>query len=61
MVAIPGGTFLMGTEDEEIEKLVKKFNWEGFGGERPQHEVTDDGVANSTQLVNVVAGKALKT
>ncbi len=40
MVAIPGGTFLMGTEDEEIEKLVKKFNWEGFGGERPQHEVT---------------------
>ncbi|MFY7931729.1 MAG: SUMF1/EgtB/PvdO family nonheme iron enzyme [Microcystis aeruginosa] len=40
MVAIPGGTFLMGTEDEEIEKLVKKFNWEGFRRERPQHEVT---------------------
>ncbi|MBE9243201.1 SUMF1/EgtB/PvdO family nonheme iron enzyme [Microcystis aeruginosa LEGE 00239] len=40
MVAIPGGTFLMGTEDEEIEKLVKKFNWEGFRKERPQHEVT---------------------
>jgi formylglycine-generating enzyme required for sulfatase activity len=30
----------MGTEDEEIEKLVKKFNWEGFRRERPQHEVT---------------------
>ncbi len=40
MVAIPGGTFLMGTEDEEIERLVKKFNWEGFRKERPQHEVT---------------------
>ena len=40
MVAIPGGTFTMGTEDEEIERLVKKFNWEGFRRERPQHEVT---------------------
>ncbi|NCR46382.1 MAG: SUMF1/EgtB/PvdO family nonheme iron enzyme [Microcystis aeruginosa SX13-01] len=40
MVAIPGGTFLMGTEDEEIERLIKKFNWEGFRGERPQHQVT---------------------
>ncbi len=40
MLAIPGGTFLMGTEDEEIEKLVKKFNWEGFRRERPQHRVT---------------------
>jgi len=39
MVAIPGGTFLMGTEDEEIERLVKKFNWEGFRRERPQREV----------------------
>ncbi|NCQ91755.1 MAG: SUMF1/EgtB/PvdO family nonheme iron enzyme [Microcystis aeruginosa LG13-03] len=40
MVAIPGGTFTMGTEDEEIERLVKKFNWEGFRWERPQHQVT---------------------
>ncbi|NCS78352.1 MAG: SUMF1/EgtB/PvdO family nonheme iron enzyme [Microcystis aeruginosa K13-07] len=40
MVAIPGGTFTMGTEDEEIERLIKKFNWEGFRGERPQHQVT---------------------
>jgi len=40
MVAIPGGTFLMGTEDEEIERLVKKFGWDGFRRERPQHEVT---------------------
>ena len=28
MVAIPGGTFTMGTEDEEIERLVKIFNIE---------------------------------
>ncbi|BCU10425.1 SUMF1/EgtB/PvdO family nonheme iron enzyme [Microcystis aeruginosa] len=40
MVAIPGGTFLMGTEDEEIERLVKKFAWEGFRWERPPHRVT---------------------
>ncbi|GBE76901.1 hypothetical protein myaer87_41280 [Microcystis aeruginosa NIES-87] len=40
MVAIPGGTFTMGTEDEEIERLVKKFDWEGFRWERPQHRVT---------------------
>jgi formylglycine-generating enzyme required for sulfatase activity len=40
MVAIPGGTFTMGTEDEEIERLVKKFNWEGFRRERSQHQVT---------------------
>ena len=40
MVYIPGGSFLMGTEDEEIERLVKKFSWDGFRREKPQHEVT---------------------
>ncbi|MDJ0897876.1 MAG: SUMF1/EgtB/PvdO family nonheme iron enzyme [Xenococcus sp. MO_188.B8] len=40
MVSIPGGKFLMGTEDEEIERLVKKFDREGFKREKPQHEVT---------------------
>jgi len=40
MVYIPGGTFMMGTEDEEIEGLVKKFNWEGYRRERPRHQVT---------------------
>ncbi len=40
MVSIPGGEFLMGTEDEEIERLVKKFNWERSRREKPQHEVT---------------------
>ncbi|MFM7791830.1 MAG: formylglycine-generating enzyme family protein, partial [Microcystis panniformis] len=30
----------MGTEDEEIERLVKKFNWNGFKREGPKHRVT---------------------
>ena len=40
MVSIPGGKFLMGTEDEEIERLVQKFDWDGYRREKPQHEVT---------------------
>ena len=40
MVSIPGDKFLMGTEDEEIERLVQKFNQEWFRNEKPQHEVT---------------------
>ncbi|MFN6539926.1 MAG: SUMF1/EgtB/PvdO family nonheme iron enzyme [Nostoc sp. EkiNYC01] len=40
MVYIPDGTFMMGTEDEEIERLVQKFKWDGFRTEKPQHEVT---------------------
>jgi formylglycine-generating enzyme required for sulfatase activity len=31
---------MMGTEDEEIERLVKKFNWEGYRREESQHQVT---------------------
>ena len=40
MVSIPGGSFLMGTEESEIERLVKKFNREYFRREKPQHKVT---------------------
>ena len=40
MVEIPSGTFLMGTEEEEIERLVKKYNSYGFRNESPQHQVT---------------------
>ena len=40
LMEIPGGTFTMGTKDEEIERLVKKFGWDGFRSERPQHRVT---------------------
>ncbi|MFM2026499.1 MAG: hypothetical protein RLZZ339_1216 [Cyanobacteriota bacterium] len=40
LMEIPGGTFMMGTEDEEIERLVKKFGWDGFRREKPSHRVT---------------------
>ncbi|NET51785.1 MAG: SUMF1/EgtB/PvdO family nonheme iron enzyme, partial [Merismopedia sp. SIO2A8] len=40
MISIPGGKFLMGTQDQEIERLVQTFGWDGFKRERPQHEVT---------------------
>ena len=40
MVAIPGGKFLMGTEDKEVERLCKKYDWEWFKNEKPQHQVT---------------------
>ncbi|MFM6757809.1 MAG: SAV_2336 N-terminal domain-related protein [Microcystis panniformis] len=40
LMEIPGGTFMMGTEDEEIERLVKKFGRDGFRREKPPHPVT---------------------
>ena len=40
MVAIPGGNFMMGTEDEEIERLCKKYTVDYFRREKPQHRVT---------------------
>ena len=40
MVAIDGGKFLMGTEDEEIERLIREYDDERFRAEKPQHEVT---------------------
>ncbi|TRU17971.1 MAG: formylglycine-generating enzyme family protein [Microcystis aeruginosa Ma_MB_S_20031200_S102] len=40
LMEIPGGTFMMGTEDKEIERLVKKFGWDGFRREKPPHPVT---------------------
>jgi formylglycine-generating enzyme required for sulfatase activity len=40
MVAIPGGKFLMGTKDGEIERLCKKYDVDYFRREKPQHEVT---------------------
>ncbi|NCR75919.1 MAG: SUMF1/EgtB/PvdO family nonheme iron enzyme [Microcystis aeruginosa K13-06] len=39
MMYIPQGEFWMGTEDEEIERLVKKFGWGGYRRERPQRLV----------------------
>ena len=40
MVSIPSGSFWMGTEDEEIERLVKEYDWEYFRRERPRHKVS---------------------
>ena len=40
MAEIPGGKFLMGTEDREIKRLCKKYDREWFKWEGPQHEVT---------------------
>ena len=40
MVEIPGGTFMMGTRDEEIERLVEKYDRGWFSQEKPQHQVT---------------------
>ena len=40
MIAIPGGKFIMGTEDEEIERLVKEYDEEWFREEGKQHQVT---------------------
>jgi formylglycine-generating enzyme required for sulfatase activity len=40
LAEIPGGTFWMGTEDAEIERLCQKFGYNWFKRERPQHRVT---------------------
>ncbi len=40
MVAIPGGKFLMGMENREIERLCRKYDVDYFRTEKPQHEVT---------------------
>ena len=39
MMAIPGGTFLMGTSDAEIDRLCKEYAVDYFKRESPQHEV----------------------
>jgi eukaryotic-like serine/threonine-protein kinase len=40
MVYIPGGTFTMGTDDQEIARLCKEYDTEWFKCESPQHQVT---------------------
>jgi hypothetical protein len=37
MLYIPSGEFWMGTEAEEIARLVEKFGWDGFKREEPPH------------------------
>ncbi|MGK7896944.1 MAG: SUMF1/EgtB/PvdO family nonheme iron enzyme [Xenococcus sp. (in: cyanobacteria)] len=40
MVSIPGGSFMMGTEDQEIERLCQEYGEEWFRRERPQHQIS---------------------
>ncbi|MTJ52316.1 SUMF1/EgtB/PvdOfamily nonheme iron enzyme [Anabaena sp. UHCC 0253] len=40
MVSIPGGTFQMGTTDDEIERLCKEYEVDYFKREKSQHSVT---------------------
>ncbi len=40
MVQIPGGSFEMGTDDDEIERLCKLYGQDYFRWEGPQHRVT---------------------
>jgi len=40
MVSIPGGTFQMGTADDEIKRLRRVYNQDYFTWEEPQHNVT---------------------
>ncbi|MDJ0692007.1 MAG: formylglycine-generating enzyme family protein [Xenococcaceae cyanobacterium MO_188.B32] len=39
MILIPAGSFWMGTEDKEIERLCKTYNEEWFRAERLQHKI----------------------
>ncbi len=39
MVHIPSGSFMMGTEDDEIERLCAEYGEEWFRSESPQHKV----------------------
>ncbi|MEC4805799.1 MAG: bifunctional serine/threonine-protein kinase/formylglycine-generating enzyme family protein [Jaaginema sp. PMC 1079.18] len=39
LVQLPGGKFLMGTEEAEIEQLCKKYERDWFRWESPQHSV----------------------
>ncbi|MDJ0903417.1 MAG: formylglycine-generating enzyme family protein [Xenococcus sp. MO_188.B8] len=62
MIAIPGGKFLMGTKDQEIERLCKKYkkyNVEYFRREKPQHEVTVQPFFMSIFLVTQGQWKAI--
>jgi eukaryotic-like serine/threonine-protein kinase len=40
MVRIPAGSFLMGSTDAEIERLIKEYDNDWFKNEAPQHQVT---------------------
>lgn len=58
LVFVPGGEFLMGTNEEEIDSIWRRYNWEEYEkeftkGERPAHRVTLDGYWMYSTLVTV--------
>lgn len=59
MVAIPGGKFLMGTEDSELEKIVEKYSHVDLKWESPQHEVTFQPFFMSKYLVTQAQWRAV--
>ena len=40
MVEIPGGSFLMGTDEAEVQRLNQEYSTKAFNRELPQHRVT---------------------
>ena len=40
LIYIPGGSFLMGTEKDQINQLCKKYHTDRIKSEQPQHQVT---------------------
>jgi formylglycine-generating enzyme required for sulfatase activity len=40
MVEIPGGSFLMGTDEAEVQRLNQEYSTDAFNRELPQHPVT---------------------
>ncbi len=40
MVEIPGGSFLMGTDEAEVQRLNQEYSTDAFNRELPQHRVT---------------------
>ena len=52
LVKISGGSFNMGTKEEEIEELVQKFHREWYRGESPQHKVTVPSGCAQKQLLS---------
>jgi formylglycine-generating enzyme required for sulfatase activity len=59
MVSIPDGTFQMGTDDEEIERLCKEYDVDYFRRESPRHSVTVQPFFMGKYLVTQAQWKAI--
>jgi formylglycine-generating enzyme required for sulfatase activity len=59
MIYIPAGSFMMGTEDAEIERLVKKDGSDWFRNEKPQHQVNVPAFRMGKYLITQAQWKAV--